>query len=85
MGDRFERILIYWVVPGFLGLLGIMLVGLIAMLVSIAIWGDPAKEAFMASCVADRGAAKEYECQAMWRSGDRSVAPMPIIMPVPVR
>jgi len=40
------------------------------------------RAAFMAECQQER---KHYECVAMWRQGESSVAPMPMTIIVPVR
>ncbi len=62
--------------------LGWILVGIIVGLLTITVLAfrqeAKAREAFMAQCLEDR---KQYECFAMWRSGQNHtvVVPMPII------
>ncbi len=42
-----------------------------------------ARQNFMRACVVDRGPAKEYECTALWRSGESSTSSaVPVIVPV---
>jgi hypothetical protein len=65
----------------FFGGMATLIVGAGIGLTGSSINEGKARTAFMASCQQDR---KEYECTAMWRSGNRGVtaiAPVPVIIP----
>lgn len=40
------------------------------------------RDDFMAECMRER---KHYECQAMWRAGEKHTELVPVVMPVVVR
>jgi hypothetical protein len=57
----------------------ILALGLIA-LVLVAVASDAkARARFMEQCIEDR---PEYECTAMWRAGEATVVPVPIVIPI---
>jgi hypothetical protein len=57
-----------------------LVIGAIILAMAFGIKHDMNVEAaFMAACRKDH---KEYECTAMWRSGESHVVPMPIVIPV---
>lgn len=66
-----------------------IIVGIVVAAVAAILWAlwsaqkaeNRVRDAFFTSCLKDR---KDYECMAMWRSGQRgstTVVPMPIVIP----
>lgn len=53
---------------------------LIGCLVLVASADADRKRAFLAECEADGN--KRYRCEALWRSGEPEVVPMPVVIPV---
>ena len=68
-----------WILDNF----GWFLVAFAVVIIALGVMAGNAsmrdRMAFMEDCMKDR---KEYECTAMWRAGQPSVVPMPIVIPV---